>query len=162
MNARDTESYQGSFQERVDPWMQATFGAEIARDRIERNHRFLEEALELVQAAGCTADEATELVEYVYDRPDGEIAQEVGGVMVTLAALCLAQGLDMHQAGETELARVWTMVEAIRAKQAGKPKGSPRPQGRSRLEALQQHLLDWHSMKLSDKEAQAMLDAIGA
>jgi hypothetical protein len=48
--------------------------------------------------------------------------------MVTLAALCLAQGIDMHECGETELARVWTKVENIRAKQAAKPKNSPLPQ----------------------------------
>ena len=48
--------------------------------------------------------------------------------MVTLAALCLANALDMHRAGEAELARIWTKVEQIRAKQASKPKGSPLPQ----------------------------------
>lgn len=47
--------------------------------------------------------------------------------MVTLAALCLAQGLDMHATGETGLARIWMKVEAIRAKQAAKPKYSPLP-----------------------------------
>jgi len=116
-----------SFQSRVQPWMMACFGAEIAADGAERNHRFLEESLELVQACGCTASEAHQLVDYVYGRPVGEREQEVGGVMVTLAALCLAQGLDMHAAGETELARIWTKVEAIRAKQAAKPKHSPLP-----------------------------------
>ena len=116
-----------SFQSRVQPWMLACFGAEIAADGAERNHRFLEESLELVQACGCTASEAHQLVDYVYGRPVGERKQEVGGVMVTLAALCLAQGLDMHAAGETELARIWTKVEAIRAKQAAKPKHSPLP-----------------------------------
>lgn len=48
--------------------------------------------------------------------------------MVTLAALCLAQGLDMHAAGETELARIWTKLEQIRSKQAAKPKHSPLPE----------------------------------
>lgn len=115
------------FQQRVQPWMLACFGEAIAADREERNHRFLEEALELVQATGCTAGEAHQLVDYVFARPVGEPAQEVGGVMVTLAALCLAQGLDMHDAGEVELARIWTKVEAIRAKQAAKPKHSPLP-----------------------------------
>jgi len=105
----------------------ACFGEKIAGDTDERNHRFLEEALELVQACSCTAHEAHQLVDYVYGRPVGEKGQEVGGVMVTLAALCLAQGLDMHTAGETELARIWTKVEAIRAKQAAKPKYSPLP-----------------------------------
>ena len=47
--------------------------------------------------------------------------------MVTLAAYCLAHGLDMHEAGETELARIWTKVDAIRAKQAAKPTGSALP-----------------------------------
>lgn len=108
--------------------MMACFGARIAADAQERNHRFLEEALELVQACGATQSEAHQLVDYVYGRPIGEKAQEVGGVMVTLAALCLAQDLNMHAAGETELARIWTKVEAIRAKQAAKPKHSPLPQ----------------------------------
>ncbi len=47
--------------------------------------------------------------------------------MVTLAAHCLAHGVDMHEAGETELARIWTKVDTIRAKQAAKPKGSALP-----------------------------------
>jgi hypothetical protein len=115
------------FQQRVQPWMMECFGPMIAGDREERNHRFLEEALELVQATGCSASEAHQLVDYVFGRPVGEPAQEAGGVMVTLAALCLANGLDMHTAAETELARIWTKVEAIRAKQAAKPKHSPLP-----------------------------------
>lgn len=116
-----------TFQQRVQPWLMECFGPMIAGDREERNHRFLEEALELVQACGCSASEAHQLVDYVFGRPVGEPAQEVGGVMVTLAALCLANGLDMHGAAEVELARIWTKVEAIRAKQAAKPKHSPLP-----------------------------------
>lgn len=117
-----------TFQVRVQPWLLECFGEMIAGDREERNHRFLEESLELVQSLGCTASEAHQLVDYVYGRPWGEPAQEAGGVMVTLAALCLANGLDMHACGETELARIWTKVEAIRAKQAAKPKHSPLPE----------------------------------
>jgi len=116
-----------NFQERVHSWIVACFGHEIGADRVERNHRFLEEALELVQANGCTASEAHQLVDYVYGRPIGEPSQEVGGVMNTLAALCTACGIDMAEAAETELERVWTKVEQIRAKQAAKPKHSPLP-----------------------------------
>lgn len=116
------------FQSRVDEWVQACFGPVIAGDKEERNHRFLEEALELVQACGCTREEAHQLVDYVFDRPVGERNQELGGVMITLAALSNAQRLDMQAAGETELERIWTKVEAIRAKQAAKPKHSPLPQ----------------------------------
>lgn len=115
------------FQARVQPWLMQCFGEMIAGDREERNHRFLEEALELVQALGATAAEAHQLVDYVFGRAVGEPAQEVGGVMVTLAALCLANGLDMHRLAETELARIWTKVDAIRAKQASKPQFGPLP-----------------------------------
>lgn len=117
-----------SFQTRIQPWLLECFGPLIAADAVERNHRFLEEGLELVQACGCSQSEAHQLVDYVYGRPVGEKHQEVGGVMVTLAALCLAQQLDMHVCGETELARIWTKVEQIRAKQAAKPKHSPLPE----------------------------------
>jgi NTP pyrophosphatase (non-canonical NTP hydrolase) len=116
-----------AFQSRVDPWLIECFGLEIARDVLERNHRFLEESLELVQANGCSAGEAHQLVDYVYGRDQGDINQEVGGVMVTLAALCLASGVDMHAAAETELERIWTKVEKIRAKHFAKPKFSPLP-----------------------------------
>lgn len=116
-----------SFQSRVAPWMQACFGPATAADVVERNHRFLEEALELVQACGCTAEDCHRLVDYVFGRPTGQRFQEVGGVMVTLSALCLAQAVDLEVAAETELARVWTKIDQIRAKQAAKPKGSPLP-----------------------------------
>ena len=117
------------FQERVQPWMLECFGSVIAADTVERNHRFFEEAAELVQSCGMTASEAHQLVDYTWSRPVGERSQEVGGVMVTLAALCLANFLDMHEAGETELARITRpdMVIRIRAKQASKPKHSPLP-----------------------------------
>jgi hypothetical protein len=49
---------------------------------------------------------------------------------VTLAALCVANDLDMHAAGEIELARISVPETAakIRAKQAAKPKHSPLPE----------------------------------
>lgn len=117
-----------SFPAGVADWMLACFGEAISNDVVERNHRFLEESLELVQSLGCTPSEAHQLVDYVFGRPVGVPLQEVGGVMVTLAALCNTQKLDMNWCGKTELDRVWTMVEKIRAKQAAKPKHSPLPQ----------------------------------
>ena len=70
---------------------------------------------------------AHQLVDYTYGRPVGEARQEVGGVVTTLSALCSAQGIDMHDAAEAELARIWTKIDVIRAKQAAKPKHSPLP-----------------------------------
>lgn len=116
------------FQARVQPWMTACFGATIAGDRVERGDRLLEEVFELLQSGGYDQERVMALCGYVWSREVGEPAQEVGGVMVTLAAYCLAHGLDMHAAAETELARVWTKVEKIRAKQAAKPTGSALPQ----------------------------------
>ena len=118
----------GSLQTKVNEWVHAAFGAEVAADKVERNHRFLEESLELVQALGCTKSEAKQLVDYVYDRPDGDVNQEVGGVLLTLSALCNASDIDMTRAAESEVARVWEKIEKIRAKQAAKPKHSPLPQ----------------------------------
>lgn len=116
-----------SFQERVRPWLDACFGPQVAVDPVERNQRFLEEALELTQATGISRSEAHQLVDYVFDREAGNPDQEVGGCMNTLAALCLAHGLDMHEAGERELERVWgaDILLKIRAKQKAKPRFIP-------------------------------------
>lgn len=121
------EPFDDPFQDRVHKWMQATFDAETVANKRERNHRFLEESLELVQSLGCTQTEAHMLVDYVFGRPVGECEQETGGVMVTLAALANANSIRVNRAAETELARCWTKIEQIRAKQAGKPKHSPLP-----------------------------------
>ncbi|MGP0171241.1 hypothetical protein ACSVIJ_05085 [Pseudomonas sp. NCHU5208] len=117
------------FQSRVRTWMLECFGMHIAADRNERNHRFLEEALEYVQSCGCTESEALKLMRYVFGRPVGEQAQELGGVMVTLAALASAHDLNMHRAGEAELARIQQpeVMERIRQKQLSKPAMSPLP-----------------------------------
>lgn len=118
----------GSFQNRVTRWLNACFGSLIAEDKVERNHRFLEEALELVQAAGCSKEEAHQLVHYVYGRPVGELQQEIGGVAVTFAALCNAHAENMTDCAERELRRCWSKLDAIREKQKNKPKHSPLPQ----------------------------------
>jgi NTP pyrophosphatase (non-canonical NTP hydrolase) len=125
--ALSAEGERDTFQARVQPWMMACFGPESSADKLERSDRFIEEALELVQAGDYPKERALALVDYVYGRDQGEINQEAGGVMVTLAAHCLAHGIDMHEAGETELARIWTKIEKIRAKQAAKPTGSALP-----------------------------------
>lgn len=111
-----------SYQNDVLNWLMAAFSQDICRDPTERCHRFLEESLELVQSAGLSAVDAHALVDYVYGRPSGEIYQEVGCTMVTLAALCNVLSIDMVSAGEIELARCWQNIDKIRAKQAAKPK----------------------------------------
>src|SRR6516225_1266202 len=110
------------YQSCVDSWVDACFGPDVASDKRECSLRFVEEALELAQACHMTKDEAHSLVERIYSRPKGVRAQEVGGVMVTLAALCSAQGIDLAESAEAELARLWMKIEEIRAMNANNPK----------------------------------------
>lgn len=107
-----------SYQSRVRDWVVACFGVTIADNKELRHLRFVEEALELGQSTGMTKEQALKVVDYVFNRPVGEPNQEVGGVMVTLAALCYANGLDMEACAEVELAKVWQRMPEIRAKQA--------------------------------------------
>ncbi len=111
-----------ALQGRVGDWLHRTFDAETISNRTERVMRFLEEAMELGQALGITAAQTAKIAEYVYGRPVGEPYQEVGGTMITLAALCHVFGLDMQAEGERELARIDTpeMRAKIAAKQISK------------------------------------------
>lgn len=120
-----------NFQERVRPWLLQTFGEKIANNITKRNHRFLEESLELVQATGLCSEEAHMLVDWVFNRPVGEPFQEVGGVMVTLAALCLANDLDMYENGEKELDRIWSCIDQIRNKENMRPNYSSHEEAHS-------------------------------
>jgi hypothetical protein len=116
-----------NYQSRVYAWMLACFGDRIANDAVERCDRFIEEAIELVQSLGYARARVLALVDYVYGRPQGDEKQEVGGVMVTLSALCTTHGINVEHEAERELARVWTKVEEIREKQKAKPTGSALP-----------------------------------
>lgn len=110
------------YQARVGDWLIRTFDRETVENKIERVMRFLEEAIELGQALGITAAQTAKIAEYVYGRPVGEPHQEVGGTMVTLAALCHVFELDMQAEGEREYARIDTpeMRAKIAAKQVSK------------------------------------------
>lgn len=116
-----------TYQHRVVEWLIDTFGEETEIDKEERGQRFIEEALEAVQAAGMPKKDVLMLVEYVYGRPAGDLFQEIGGVMVTAACMAWSHKHCMHTAGEVELSRIWSKQDAVRAKQATKPKGSPLP-----------------------------------
>lgn len=110
----------GSFQSKVSHWLAECFGQQSIGDKVERNHRFLEEALETVQANGCSREDSHRLVDYVFDRQSGDLHQEVGGTLTTLAALCVASGIDMENAGNQELHRIVANIDAIRSKRAAK------------------------------------------
>ncbi|WP_432592765.1 hypothetical protein [Stenotrophomonas maltophilia] len=106
----------------VAEWMGQCFLPSLYSNMTERGDRLLEEVLELLQAHGYDKARVPTLVSYVFGRPVGEPAQEVGGVMVTLAGYCWVAGLDMHAAGDAELARINQpdVMAKIRAKQEAK------------------------------------------
>jgi NTP pyrophosphatase (non-canonical NTP hydrolase) len=112
------------FQDRVVAWMESAFGPDWREDRA---HRFFEEALELAQASGCAKADAQALLDRVFDRPRGDVYAEVGDVMLTLAGLSGAVGVDMAEAAENGLDRATAKTDAIRAKRARRQPGSPLP-----------------------------------
>lgn len=119
------------FQKRAGDWSVAAFGVDSVENKVPtRVDRFDEESAELSQSLGQTMWRAMQIIKYVYHRPVGDPFQEVGGTMVTLATLCNAASslhLDYELAAETELARAWKNIDAVRAKQALKREGSPLP-----------------------------------
>lgn len=167
----------GIFQVLVRRWCVRTFGQQVADDRRERVHRFLEEALELGQALGGTRADAHALVDYVYGRPAGNAGQEVGGVMVTLAALCGAhQQLSMDMESKLELSRINRpdVAERIRRKQAAKQRDIPLPPPGTVLDARTHEWSGIHKPECASKdfrpgkgfdacdcEPRTQLDAVG-
>jgi hypothetical protein len=109
----------------VYSWIRNTFGKpeDVDSDRSIRSRRFIEEAIELVQACGTPKEEVATILEYVYSRPKGEIQQEVGGVMVTLAGHASIFGYDPETCGNTELNRIRKIdPNKILLKDLAKPK----------------------------------------
>lgn len=114
-----------SFQERVDYAMTLAFRQRDeempeALTQRERAARFLEEALELAQAAGLNRIDAIVLTDYVFSRPVGPIAGEVGGVMTTLASLCVACKLDLQKCAEEGLIYFFSKLSKIKRKHLNK------------------------------------------
>lgn len=87
-------------------WAVRSFGIEHVQNRKLRALRLLEEAVELAQAFEVPKDKIMNLVEVVYQRPPGDPAQELGGVMVTTAVLAGTYGSNPEFFFEEELARV--------------------------------------------------------
>lgn len=112
-----------TLQQRFAGWVASLFGRKCLEDMKERRLRFLEEAIELFQAAGGTDEELRTVGHYVMNRPIGEVGDEVGGVVNTLACLSAAAGVDLLAAAETNYAICVERGPRIKAKHAGKPAG---------------------------------------
>lgn len=115
-----------SFQARVGAFM-AHLGKHQALNVERRRNRFLEEALEAVQAAGMQIADAYQLVDYVFRRSAGDLEMEIGDVLFALAAMATAGDVIVSTAGERALTRVWQRIDSIRAKVAAESADSPLP-----------------------------------
>lgn len=112
------------FQKSVAKWALTCFGYEESKNTQERFFRFGEEALELLQAGGVTREHLAELIDQVYNKPPGELKQEIGGVSTTLAALCESLDIDLEEAAVSELDLIWERMDIIREKHKNKIRGS--------------------------------------
>lgn len=93
-------------QEVAADWAAAAFGKGQAASLPQRGLRHAEEALETAQACGCDRAQIHRLVDFVFDRPAGELRQEIGGSGLTLLVLAEAAGLDADSCERAELERV--------------------------------------------------------
>lgn len=130
-------------QAEVAAWCAAAFGADHAASIPQRGIRHAEEAIEAAQAAGCEREMVLKLVDYVFDRPAGELRQEIGGSGLTLLALAQAAGFSADEAERVEIARVKAKPLDHFAKRnqvkndAGFIVGTPSPPTQSGLSAAQ-------------------------
>lgn len=108
-------------QREVAQWAARTFGIDQASSVPQRALRMLEEAIEAAQAAGVDQAMARKLLDFVFDRPVGKLAQEIGGVGLTL--LCLAEAVG-HSAEALEVIEVERVkrkpIEHFRARNQAK------------------------------------------
>lgn len=111
-------------QARCAIWVQDTFGDKSLFDRRNRAARFAEEAVELAQAEGVDEQQMLKIVLRAYQRPVGEVEQEVAGSLFTFLVYCYAAGVWPAKAVhlcKLELDRCLTLgPEPFRAKQRDK------------------------------------------
>lgn len=108
------------YESRVASWIRSRIG-DASLNRRERAMRLLEEASELAQAEGITAELAVKQLQHVYNRPAGDPRQEAAGVAVTLLGWCAAAGTKLANLAEEELTRIESKpIEQIRGSLARK------------------------------------------
>jgi len=90
----------------IASWAEMAFGREEATGLPQRGLRLLEEAIEAFQACGGDEAIAHRLVEFVFERPPGEVGQELGGIAVTVLALAAAAGASADEEECREIHRV--------------------------------------------------------
>lgn len=90
----DVESPRDLRQALYQQWVEATFGPDHANSLPQRGTRFFEEACELYQVCGGDRAMAHRLLDFVFNKPLGEIAKEIGDVGGTLLSVASLAGVS--------------------------------------------------------------------
>lgn len=116
-------------QTRTEKWFVDTFGRDLLApvETTDRANRFFEEALEVYQSLGAPKEAALQLLDYVYAKPAGDAAEEVGDAVFTLSLLSSNIGLDFSAAWVGSLAKAYSQQARIAAKDKASDQGSPLP-----------------------------------
>ena len=112
----------GDFQCGAADWITACWGKNCLFHKRERGLRFAEEAIELMQAIGLSRDDVSAMQDYVYNRKKGDIDNEIGGVLATLAGLATAHMINMEGVARDILLSCWARSLHIRQKHETTPK----------------------------------------
>lgn len=100
-------------QQAVYDWCVSAFGEEHTNSLQQRAVRFLEEAIELYQACGGDRAMAHKLLDFVMDRPVGDVAQEIGQVGLMILSISKTAGVDPDAEELKEINRVLSKDPAI-------------------------------------------------
>jgi hypothetical protein len=106
----------------VEQWVRTTFGDKMFESKEERAARVLEEAVELYQVFGPgNRAKAHKIVDMVFDKKVGELHNELGGLIVTLLAVCGNEGLRLDEMANKEITRIKSLPgDGFRKKQRDK------------------------------------------
>lgn len=94
-----------SIQNELRQWIETRLGLKAMHPK-ERGRRAGEEVLELMQVLGVDRTEAHRLVDHVYDKPVGDLRQELGGAALTLLGCAEGTGYNLGVCAEDELKRI--------------------------------------------------------
>lgn len=94
------------FQNDMAAWGLEVLGSMTMNDQRVRAYRFLEEALELAQACGVTTDNVDSLVDYTFAHPVGEVDDEIGGTLATIALLATSFGYNLDLCAAKQLSKI--------------------------------------------------------
>lgn len=93
-------------QEILTKWAEDCFGSDQVNSPAIRGLRLAEESIEFSQSVDVPAEKLHALIDYVYSRPKGTPAQELGGVAVTALVAASSIGAQFDDCLQAETQRV--------------------------------------------------------